>query len=61
MKYRPFQSNQLLFDIYDTLYGTQRKKAEYDLAIGTDYILDLLVNENVIKVREVFLSWNRTS
>ena len=56
MKYRPFQSNQLLFDIYDTLYGTQRKKAEYDLAIGTDYILDLLVNENVIKVREVFLS-----
>jgi len=53
MKYRPDQSKQLMFDIYDTVFNTQKQKVEYYLAIGTDYSLDLLVNENVMKVGKV--------
>jgi len=53
MKYRPDQSKQMMFDIYDTVFNTQKQKVEYYLAIGTDYSLDLLVNENVIKVGTV--------
>ena len=59
MRYRPMQAKQMLFDVFDEEWDTQKKLIKYRLEVGVNYTLDLRVQDKVIQVSTSLLLLSR--
>jgi len=59
MRYRPMQAKQMLFDVFDEEWDTQKKLIKYRLEVGVSYTLELRVQDKVIQVSTSLLLLSR--